>query len=150
MSDPKPDSPQVAPHNVNTFSWTAPNPFGESTAFLLLTPGDEETVAELQAAVEQLGLKPIGFSGDMPWVGTDILAVALRGPVADFWSGDHSWLKVQVSDAWTGDAIGRRYVVLAAGSQITGDEMSSQEISRYLQGSVHAGLVKIRLRVSND
>ncbi len=152
MTDQNPiteESP-IGAHNINTFSWTAQNPFGESAPYLLLTPGDEEAVVELRAAALQLGLQPIGFGGDIPWVGTDFLAVALRGPIADLWSGDHSWLKLRVSDAWTGDAIGRRYIVLAAGTELSGEEMSSEEIAQYLQGDVSAGLVKIRLRITND
>ncbi|WP_099332187.1 hypothetical protein [Actinomyces minihominis] len=141
---------EMSSHNINTFTWIAPNPFGEDTPFLLLTPGDRAAQTELQAASEQLGLESMGFGGDIPWVGTDHLAVALRGPLADLYAADRTWIKVPVIDAWTGNAIARRYIVLAAGEAITGPDMSADELSAYLKSDVHAGLVKIRLRVTDN
>lgn len=138
--------------NLNAFTWSSPNPFGEDTAYLLLTPGEAEVGVELAELANYLGLKPMGFGGDIPWVGTDYLCVALRGVFADLWAGDHSWLKIPVTDSWTGHAIGRRYIVMVVGTGATGDDMSAEEISTYLRSSegVSAGLVKIRLRVTDQ
>ncbi len=138
--------------DLNAFTWSSPNPFGEETAYLLLTPSKAQAGSELSELADYLGLKPLGFGGDMPWVGTDYLCVALRGSFADLWAGEGSWLKVPVSDAWTGNAIGRRYIVLVLGSEVTGEELAPEEISSYLRSNqdVFAGLVKIRLRVTDQ
>ena len=138
--------------DLNAFTWSSPNPFGEETAYLLLTPSQKGVAGELTQLAEYLGLKPMGFGGDMPWVGTDYLCVALRGAIADLWAGDHSWLKVPVSDTWTGNAIARRYIVLVLGTQVTASSMTPEQISAYLRSDqeVFAGLVKIRLRVTDQ
>lgn len=142
----------TAAPDLNAFVWNATNPFGESTAYMLLTPGSTEVAAEMKTFADGLGLKALGSSTDIPWVGTDYLCVALRGVVADLWAGEESWLKVPVSDSWTGNAIGRRYIVLAVGTAVTGPEMDAEQISAYLRddAEVLAGLVKIRLRVTDQ
>ena len=141
----------VLPPDLNTFVWTALNPFEEETSFLLLTPGSEAVGEELRVVADSLGLQRMDSGSDIPWVGTDHLAVALRGAMADLWTGDHSWVRIPTSDTWTGNAIARRYIVLTVGTRVTGDAMDAEEISAYLQGEdVFAGLVKIRLRVTDQ
>lgn len=138
--------------DLNSFAWTAPNPFGDPTPFLLLTPGNEVGIGRLEEFAEALDLQPIGSGGEMPWVGTDYLSVALRGLVADLGTENGSWLKVPVSDQWTSTALSRKYTVLAVGRTITKGEMENDEISEYLRAAppVRAALVKIRLRVTDE
>lgn len=87
----------------------------------------------------------------MMWVGTDDLVASLRGDRVTLWRGAEPWWAHHVSDEWTGAAIGRRYVVLVVGSDAI-TRTDPVELSAYLtrRERVHAGLVKIRLRVTDQ
>lgn len=138
--------------DLNSFSWVAPNPFGELTPFLLLTPGNEKGRARLNAFAAGLELQPIDSGQEMAWIGTDYLTVALRGLAAELGTEDNPWLNVPVPDQWTSAALSRKYVVLAVGDRITADDMDTEQISAYIrqEQSVRAALVKIRLRVTDS
>lgn len=147
-----PDKLFAKMQNVRSFTWSAPNPFGEQTAYILLAPTDASSAETLEELSSWLGLQALAFGGDIPWVGTDYLNVALKGPIADLGVGSQTWLQVSVSDRWTGNAIGRRYVVLAVGTVPVSEEMNEEQIATYIQKDeqIRAGLVRIRLRVTDS
>ncbi|WP_424465854.1 hypothetical protein [Pseudoclavibacter helvolus] len=135
-------------------TWSAPNPFGEPTAFALVHPvagsepsqeGAEGRVAEI---VSGLGMKRLDASGDILPIGTDVLYASLRALKVELCTPSGVWLDQAVSDEWTGHAVGRRYVVLAVGARPLSDDAGAREISEYLAetNGIHAALVKIRVR----
>jgi hypothetical protein len=148
MVSPKESIPPVAAAEIGMTTWSAPNPFGEPTAFVLVHPiaaPDDGTLAE---AIAHLGLKRLDASGDILPIGTDTLYAALRALRVELCDGDGVWLSRPVTDDWTGCAIGRRYIVLAIGGAPLSDEADARAISAYLadRTAVHAALVKIRVR----
>jgi hypothetical protein len=128
--------------------WTAPNPFGEPTAFVLVHPVGEPDDGALAASVARLGMKRLDAAGDILPVGTDLLFASLRALRVELCTPEGVWLSRPVTDDWTGVALGRRYVVLAVGTAPLVDDADAAALSAYLadRGSVHAALVKIRVR----
>lgn len=157
-TSPQPYQPaQALPSGIATAAWIAPNPFGEPTSYLLVHPdADSRAGAALVATAESLGLKRLDEDGDIPWVPTERLVVALRGIHADLWAGpaeaQERWLSVLVPDAWTAAAVGRRYVVLVIGDAAGPEVMDAEAIAEYLTHpeQVRTGLVRIRLKVTED
>lgn len=136
-------------------TWSAPNPFGEPTAFVLahpLAPQDRpEAEAEnvgVESIVERLGMKRLDASGDILPIGTDVLFASLRALKVELCTPQGVWLEQSVSDEWTGHAVGRRYIVLAVGAQPLPLDADAHAISAYLRQAdgIHAALVKIRVR----
>jgi hypothetical protein len=135
-------------------TWTAPNPFDESAAYLLLHPVSATSAPGdgVRQVADGLGLRRLDREAEMMWVGTDVLAASLRGERVDLWNGARSsWWSQWVTDEWTGAAIARRYIVLAMGITPLLDK-DAKAVSAYLRHSdrVYAGLVKIRLRVTDQ
>ena len=146
---PEASVPAVAPApRIGMTAWSAPNPFGEPTAFVLVHPVAAPDDGTLAGAVARLGLKRLDDPGDILPIGTDTLYAALRALRVELCDGNGVWLSRPVTDDWTGCAIGRRYVVLAIGSAPLSDEADARAISAYLadRTAVHAALVKIRVR----
>ncbi|MCF8610509.1 hypothetical protein L5G28_10140 [Gordonia sp. HY285] len=138
--------------SIGMTAWSAPNPFDESTAFVLVHPIHEEDDGTLGAAVASLGLKRLDSDGDILPIGTDTLYASLRAMSVELCTGDGVWMSHPVTDDWTGNAIGRRYIVLAVGTAPLSDDADPSEISAYLAAkeNVYAGLVKIRVRFERD
>jgi hypothetical protein len=137
--------------DIGAAGWVAPNPFGEPTAYILVHPIDGVGGDELGTTAQGLGFKRLDAEGDIMWVGTDTLLAALRAMQVEFWSGDSIWVRHAVTDDWTGAAIARRYVVLVIGTAPLTADPDGSAIAAYLSNreSVHAGLVKIRLNVTD-
>lgn len=132
--------------------WSAPNPFGEPTAFALVHPvgaADDGTLAEV---ITGLGLKRLDADGDILPIGTDHLYASLRALRVELCTPEGIWLGHPVTDEWTGCAIGRRYIVLAVGTEPLVDDAGPDEISAYLarRESVYSALVKIRVRFEQN
>lgn len=146
------NTPPPSDSRIGLTAWTAPNPFGEPAAYLLVHPlvGAPGTV--LSEAVDELGLKRIDESGDILPIGTDTLYASLRGMQVELCTADGVWLSLPVTDDWTGNAIGRRYIVLALGTTPLASDADAEAISAYLADpeSVYAGLVKIRMRIEQN
>lgn len=134
--------------DVGMTAWSAPNPFGEPTAFVLVHPIEAPDDGPLADAVARLGLRRIDAEGDILPIGTDTLYASLHGLRVELCTADGVWLRHAVSDDWTGHAIGRRYVVLAIGTAPLDADADATAISAYLADAtnVHAALVKIRVR----
>jgi hypothetical protein len=129
-------------------TWSAPNPFGEPTAFVLVHPIATPDDGTLARASTDLGLRRLDASGDILPVGTDRLYASLGARRVELCTPRGVWLDRRVSDDWTGHAIGRRYVVLAIGTAPLPGDADARAISGYLadRESVHAALVQIRVR----
>lgn len=132
-------------------TWSSPNPFGEATAYVLvhpLTRADDGTLAE---AVTGMGLKRLDADGDILPIGTEILYASLRALRVELCTPAGVWLDQPVTDDWTANAVGRRYVVLVVGTQPLADDADGEALSAYLADREHiyTALVKIRVRVEN-
>ena len=136
--------------DIGAAAWIAQNPFDEPTAYFLVHPLDDVASEELGTTAQRLGFKRLDADGDIMWVGTDTLLVALRAMQAEFWAGESIWIRHSVTDDWTGVAIARRYVVLVIGTAPLTADPDGQAISEYLldRQSIHAGLVKVRLKIT--
>lgn len=143
-------------YQVGSVLWVAPNPFGESTAYLMLYPESDQVSDDAKDSLKELsktlGLKKFDEDGDIPFLGKQVLEVGLHGTLATLWAGDHEWLTVAVSDQWTAQAIARRYIVLVVGSSPHARSMDAEQIADYLRASegIYLGLVRIRLRVESS
>ena len=137
--------------SIGTAAWIAPNPFEEPTAYIMVYPTGDAGTEELTTTAQSLGLRRLDTEGDIMWVGTDTLVAALRAMQVEFWAGDTVWLRHAVTDDLTGAAIARRYVVLVIGTTPLRAEPDGEMIAAYLSDRhrVHAGLVKIRLKVTD-
>lgn len=133
---------------IGLTAWWAPNPFGETTAFVLVHPVDGPDDGTLAEAISGLGLKRLDADGDILPIGTDTLYASLRAMQVELCGADGVWLSHPVTDEWTGNAIGRRYIVLAVGTTPLAEDADASAISTYLaeREHVHAALVKIRVR----
>ncbi len=155
MSDEQNDH-ESTDYEVGSVLWVAPNPFGESTSYLMLYPDAAEVSDAARASMRDLattlGLKKYEEDGDIPFIGTDTLDVGLHGALATLWAGSQEWLTVAVSNQWTAQAIARRYIVLVVGATPHAGGMDAQQISDYLREAdeVSLGLVRIRLRVESS
>lgn len=132
--------------------WSAPNPFGEPSAFALVHPTEASADTAVESIGEQLGLKRLDAAGDIPWVGTDTMYASLRAMRVELCAGSDVWIDSEVTDSWTGNAVARRYVVLAVGKDPLPEEVDAEAIAEYLthQDRVYTGLVKIRLRTAQS
>lgn len=141
----------MALEEVSAVTWIAPNPFGEPTAYLLVHPVGLAGVDGLLEAVQGFGLRRLDTGAEMMWVGPDTLVAALRGDRAGLWRGPDLWWSQPVTDEWTGTAIARRYIVLVVGDEPLVDD-DAAGLSTYLGRTehVHAGLIKIRLKVTDQ
>lgn len=79
----------------------------------------------------------------------DRMFASLRARKVELCVNGDVWIEHPVTDDWTGNAYGRRYVVLIMGTGLLEDDADSESISAYLKqrDSVYASLLKIRLRV---
>lgn len=141
--------------DIAVIAWSSLNPFGEKASYLLLAPrsGVEAQVgADLAAVAQSSGLRNLAGGTEIPFIGTEDLAIALRGTAATLWAGPEPWLTFPAGDAWTADAIARRYIVLVIGTRPSEPDLSPEQITDYLSHSdgVGAGLVRIRLRVTEN
>lgn len=150
MSDATPSS-HTTGLEVGLTTWSAPNPFGEPTAFVLVHPLTQVDDGSLSEAVSGMGLKRLDADGDILPVGTEILYASLRALRVELCTPAGVWLDQPVTDDWTAHAIGRRYVVLVVGTQPLADDADADAISAYLADREHiyTALVKIRVRVEN-
>lgn len=137
--------------DIGVTAWSAPNPFGEQTAFVLVHPRTMPDDGVLAQAVAELGLKRLDADGDILPIGTDTLYASLRALKVELCTGRGVWLDHPVTDEWTGNAIGRRYIVLAIGTLPLDGDADAAAIAAYLanRATIHAGLVKIRVRFEN-
>lgn len=145
-------APTTETTDIGLTAWSAPNPFGEPTAFVLVHPlrtVDDGTLAD---AIARLGLKRLDAEGDILPIGTDTLYASLRALQVELCTSAGVWLAHPVTDEWTGHAIGRRYIVLVVGTAPLGDDADAAAISTYLaeHERVFTGLVKIRVRVEQS
>lgn len=133
---------------VGAATWSAPNPFGEPTAYVLVHPIGRPDDGTLGAAITRFGLKRLDADGDILPIGTDTLYASLRAMSVELCTAEGVWLSHPVTDEWTGNAVGRRYVVLAIGTTPLAEDADAHAISAYLadHASVHTALVKIRVR----
>ena len=90
--------------------WSAPNPFGEPTAFALVHPVGGNDDGTLGRAIDGLGLKRLDDDGDILPIGTDTLYASLKARNVELCAADGVWMSHPVTDEWTGNAIGRRYI----------------------------------------
>lgn len=154
MSDPTTDASSTTdlPSTIGVTAWSAPNPFGESTAFLLVHPTVESDDGLLSLAIAGLGLKRLDDAGDILPIGTDVLYASLKALRVELCRPQGVWMSHPVTDEWIGNAIGRRYIVLAVGTTPLADDADAHAISAYLadKENVYAALVKIRVRFDRD
>lgn len=146
--------------DIGMAAWSAPNPFGEPTAYLLVHPLDAAGTADgadtagpaLTEAIAALGLKRLDADGDILPIGTDTLYASLRALRVELCANDQVWLSRTVTDDWIGNAIGRRYIVLATGTEPLAQDADGEAIADYLadRENVYAGLVKIRVRLERS
>lgn len=136
---------------VGLTAWSAPNPFGEPTAFLLVHPLSAPDDGTLVEAVTGMGLKRLDADGDILPLGTEVLYASLRAMRVELCTAAGVWLDQPVTDDWTANAIGRRYIVLVVGTRPLADDADADAISAYLadRASIFTALVKIRVRVEN-
>lgn len=136
---------------VGLTTWSAPNPFGEPTAFVLVHPIGEYDDGSLAESITGMGLKRLDADGDILPIGTDILFASLRARRVELCTPAGVWLDQPVTDDWTANAVGRRYVVLVVGTAPLSDDADAEAISAYLadREHIHAALVRIRVRVEN-
>lgn len=129
--------------------WTAPNPFDEPTSYALIHPYTSDAGTGLAQTAAELGLRRLDEDRDILPLGTNIMYVSLRAQQVEFCIGDEIWARHPVTDDWTGNAIGRRYVVFVLGTEPLMDDQDAETISAYLKqhASIYTALVKIRLRV---
>jgi hypothetical protein len=129
-------------------TWTASNPFGEPTGFVLVHPIDAADGGGLAEIIANLGLKRLDADGDILPIGTEVLYASLRAQRVELCTAENVWLSHPVTDDWTGNAIGRRYVVLAIGTAPLAEDADAAAIAGYLaeRSNVYAALVKIRVR----
>lgn len=113
-----------------------------------LTRHDDGSLAE---AITGMGLKRLDADGDILPIGTEILYAALRAMRVELCTPSGVWLDQPVTDEWTANALGRRYIVLVVGTDPLSDEADSEALTTYLSHREHiyAALVKIRVRVEN-
>lgn len=142
----------ATPADIGLTAWSAPNPFGEPTAFLLVHPvatADDGTLAD---AVARLGMKRLDAEGDILPIGTDTLYASLRAMRVELCTPESVWLTRPVTDDWTGNAIGRRYIVLVIGVTPLAEDATAEAISAYLADleNVYTALVKIRVRIEQS
>jgi len=106
----------------------------------------------LTGAIATLGLKRLDTDGDILPIGTDTLYASLRALRVELCANDQAWLGRPVTDGWTGNAIGRRYIVLATGTQPLAEDADADAIATYLadRENVYAALVKIRVRLERS
>ncbi|GAB2640797.1 hypothetical protein GCM10027068_20520 [Prescottella soli] len=144
VSDPTTGSTQ----QIGVTAWSAPNPFGEPTAFVLVHPTGAIDDGTLSDVIADLGLRRLDADGDILPIGTDTLYASLRAQRVELCTADGVWLNRPVTDDWTGNALGRRYIVLAVGTAQLSDDADAAAISKYLgaRENVFAALVKIRVR----
>ena len=146
--------PVTAPEGleVGMTAWSAPNPFGDPTAYLLVHPVTQTDDGTLGEAIAALGLKRLDADGDILPIGTDTLYASLRALRVDLCRPDGVWLATPVTDDWTANALGRRYIVLVLGTQPLADDADADAIAGYLaeREHVHTALVKIRVRLDNS
>jgi hypothetical protein len=133
-------------------AWSALNPFGEPTAFILVHPTsayDDGTFSETIAA---LGLKRLDAGAEMLPIGTDVLYASLRAMQVELCTSAGVWLSHHVSDDWTANAVGRRYIVLAVGTAPLAADADADAVAAYLadRASVHTALVRIRVRLDKS
>ncbi|MET0735762.1 MAG: hypothetical protein ABWY55_08985 [Microbacterium sp.] len=136
---------------VGLTTWSSPNPFGEPTAYVLVHPLTEPDDGSLAEANARLGLKRLDADGDILPIGSEILYASLKALRVELCTPSGVWLDQPVTDDWTANAIGRRYVVLVVGTKPLADDADAAALSTYLSDreSIHAALVKIRVRVEN-
>ncbi|GAA1856909.1 hypothetical protein ACFQZV_02980 [Microbacterium koreense] len=137
--------------DVGLTTWSAPNPFGEPTAYVLVHPLTRSDDGPLLEAITGMGLKRLDTDGDILPIGTDVLFASLRALRVELSTPSGVWLSQPVTDDWTANAIGRRYVVLVVGTEPLRDDADAEALTSYLadRTSIFAALVKIRVRVEN-
>ncbi|GAA3634547.1 hypothetical protein GCM10022200_17240 [Microbacterium awajiense] len=137
--------------DVGLTTWSSPNPFGEPTAYVLVHPLTRRDDGSLAEAISGMGLKRLDADGDILPLGTEILYASLRARRVELCTTAGVWLDQPVTDDWTANAIGRRYVVLVAGTEPLADDADADALSSYLadRAHIHTALVKIRVRVEN-
>lgn len=136
-------------------AWTSANPFGEPTSYLLVHPlGGSETSGSksLKTIIDNTELTELSAGREIPFIDPGKMAVSLHGLRATLWNGTDEWITFPASDSWTGDAIGRRYIVLVVGTKPTSAELDAQQLSEYLQQpeGLFTALVRIRLRATEQ
>ncbi|MEV4510686.1 hypothetical protein AB0K00_17160 [Dactylosporangium sp. NPDC049525] len=134
--------------DIGMTAWSALNPFGEPTAFVLVHPisaHDDGTFADTIAA---LGLRRLDVDGEILPIGTDVLYASLRAMRVELCTPAGVWLSHDVTDDWTANAVGRRYIVLAIGTAPLAADADAGAVAAYLadRASVHTALVRIRVR----
>lgn len=136
---------------VGLTTWSSPNPFGEPTAYVLVHPLTSPDDGSLAEAVGGMGLKRLDADGDILPIGSEILSASLRARRVELCTPAGVWLDQPVTDDWTANAIGRRYVVLVVGTEPLSEDADAEALSAYLADREHAyaALVKIRVRVEN-
>lgn len=141
-------TPAPATIDAGLTTWSAPNPFGEDTAFVLVHPISAPDDGTLREMATSLGMKRLDADGDILPIGTDTLYASLRAMRVELCTSEGVWLSHPVTDDWTGHAIGRRYIVLAIGTEPLSDDADGAAISTYLgnREQVYTALVKIRVR----
>ncbi|GAA2373071.1 hypothetical protein [Dactylosporangium salmoneum] len=146
MTEPIPGTTTAL--DVGVTAWSAPNPFGEPTAFVMVHPSTAPDDGTFADAVEHLGLRRLDAGRDILPIGTDTLYASLKAMRVELCTPDRVWLSHQVTDEWTKNAIGRRYIVLVIGTAPLSGGADADAISAYLadRTSVYAALVKIRVR----
>lgn len=128
---------------IGITAWTAPNPFGEVSPYLLLHPRDDTSVRRLPEIAADVGMLPASRSSDIPRIGTDHLYLVLSPHRFALRSQEAVLIEHIVSDDWLAAARERRYVVLAIGIDPIQDEESRGEVMDYLahRERIFAGLV---------
>ena len=145
----EPAAPLVPGTDFGLTLWTAPNPFAEPTSYALVHPYTAEAGEGLSQTAVELGLRRLDEDRDILPLGTDTMYVSLRAQQVEFCLSSEVWLRHPVPDEWTGNAVGRRYVVFVLGTEPLEDDSDAETISAYLKqrDSTYSALVKIRLRV---
>ena len=135
--------PGASGSEIGITAWTAPNPFGETCAYLLLHPRDDLTAERLPEIAAGLGMLPASRSSDIPRIGTDHLFLLLAKSRFQVRSADTVLVEHVVSDDWLAAARERRYAVLAIGLDRMVDEESRSGVADYLahRDRLLAGLV---------
>lgn len=130
---------------IGLTAWLAPNPFGETSAFLLLHPRDDATAAQLTTLALEMGLAHLDGPSDIPRIGTDTLSIVLSDTSFQVRTADTVLVEHIVSADWLDAARQRSYIVLAMGSERMADEESSESVRAYLSrhDAVSAGIVQL-------
>lgn len=137
--------PGASGSHIGLIAWVAPNPFGETAAYLLLHPRDQLTAQRLPDLADGLGMLPADRAADIPRIGTDHLFVLLAEHRFEMRSEQGVLVEHIVSDDWLAAARERRYVVLAIGRELMEGEEIRGQVAAYLarRDRLLAGIVNL-------